>query len=387
MKNKNIEQLIGETFNDIANAIETGQFGKSRIGLTTLGSEHGVETLVQAGVEAQKEGVEVVLIGPKNNTGLETFETDCEDEAHKIMEKLLDENYLQGCVTLHYNFKIGVSTVGKVVTPAFGKDMLIATTTGVSDTNRTIAMFKNTLYGIITAKALGVSKPTVGILNVDNAHNVVRLLEKLNTQGYEINFSESKRSDGGKVMRGNDLLMASCDVMVTDTLTGNILMKLFSSFHTGGSYEAVGYGYGPGIGFDHDKIINIISRASGTKVIANAISYTAKLAQGHLIDVIEEEYKKLKASRFDEIIQDYLKENTAKTKSEASFKMPEKEVITEEISGIDVLDLDEALNTLLQDGIYAETGMGCTGPIILVSKDKLNEAKQRLNESGYIALQ
>ena len=36
--------------------------------------------------------------------------------------------------------------------------------------------------------------------------------------------------------------------MVTDSLTGNILMKMMSSYCTGGSYEAVGYGYGPGIG-------------------------------------------------------------------------------------------------------------------------------------------
>ena len=30
-------------------------------------------------------------------------------------------------------------------------------------------------------------------------------------------------------MRGNDLLMGIPDVMVTDTLTGNLLMKVFSS--------------------------------------------------------------------------------------------------------------------------------------------------------------
>jgi len=32
-------------------------------------------------------------------------------------------------------------------------------------------------------------------------------------------------------MRGNDLLAASCDVMVTDTLTGNLLVKILSAFY------------------------------------------------------------------------------------------------------------------------------------------------------------
>ena len=40
-------------------------------------------------------------------------------------------------------------------------------------------------------------------------------------------------------MRGNDLLAGAPDVMVTDTLTGNIFMKVFSSFTTGGNYESL----------------------------------------------------------------------------------------------------------------------------------------------------
>ena len=69
-------------------------------------------------------------------------------------------------------------------------------------------------------------------------------------------------------MRGNDLLVGACDVMVTDSLTGNILMKMMSSYCTGGSYEAVGYGYGPGIGEGYDRLVMIVSRASGAPVLA-----------------------------------------------------------------------------------------------------------------------
>ena len=81
-------------------------------------------------------------------------------------------------------------------------------------------------------------------------------------------------------MRGNDVLMGSADGMVTDSLPGNILSKMLSSACTGGSYEAVGYGYGPGIGKGYDRLVMIISRASGAPVIAGAINYAAQLVRG-----------------------------------------------------------------------------------------------------------
>jgi glycine/sarcosine/betaine reductase complex component C subunit alpha len=379
MEKNKIKKLIGEAFNDIADAISTGQFGsKIKIGLTTLGSEHGVEALVKGAEQAAKEGFEVVLIGPKVETKLEVVEVNCEKEVHTKMEELLESNYIQGCVTLHYNFNIGVSTVGRVVTPAYGKEMLLATTTGTSDTDRTISMFKNAVYGVITAKALGNPIPTVGILNVDNARSVEKLQLKLKNQGYPISFGESVRADGGMIMRGNDLLTSSVDVMVTDTLTGNILMKLFSAYHTGGSYEALGYGYGPGIGIDHQHIINIISRASGTPVVKNALCYAAELAKGNLIAIIKDEYKQLQAHGFDELITTYKEENAVRLENNEAFTMPSKEAVTAEIIGIDILELEIMVEKLLRNGIYAESGMGCTGPIILVAPAKLDQAKQIL---------
>ena len=61
---------------------------------------------------------------------------------------------IQGCVTSHYNFPIGVSTVGRVITPARGKEMIIATTTGTSSTNRVEGMVKNAISGISLQKLL-----------------------------------------------------------------------------------------------------------------------------------------------------------------------------------------------------------------------------------------
>ncbi|XMB86122.1 glycine/sarcosine/betaine reductase complex component C subunit alpha [Mycoplasmatota bacterium WC44] len=377
----NIKKLIGHAFLDIANAMETGEFGKVKVGITLLGGELGVDNILKGAEAAANDGVDVVVIGPKVETNLELIEVSDESEAHKKMEELIDSNYIQGAVTMHYNFDIGVSTVGRVITPAFGKEMLIATTTGTSDTDRTVSMFKNAIYGIITAKALGINNPTLGILNVDNARGVERCLKELQSNGYDINFGESGRSDGGSVMRGNDLLQGSVDVLVTDTLTGNILMKMFSSFTTGGSFESTGFGYGPGIGFDNKRIINILSRASGTPVVANAIKYVASLAKGNLNEIVASEYKKVSNAKFFDII-DELKSKQVNTTE--SFEMPDKEIVTSEISGIDILDLEPAVESLLRSGIYAESGMGCTGPVILISDTNKENSKKILTENKYI---
>ncbi len=387
MDDKNLKNIIAQSFLDIAKGVETGSFKKRvTIGLTTLGSEHGASNLIQGAEQAvrQNDNFDVVLIGEKADTDLPIVQTDCEADAHKIMEKMLESGEIQACVTMHYNFNIGTSTVGRVLTPGRGKEMFLATTTGTSAPQRTIAMLKNALYGIATAKAMGIANPTVGILNLDGARQVQRALYELNENGYTINFAESTRADGGSIMRGNDLLAGACDVMVMDTLTGNIMMKVFSSYTTGGSYEANGFGYGPGIGFDMDKTVLILSRASGIPVVANALAYAAKLAQNKVIDVVSAEYQKAQSAGLDAIISG-LQETTAKPQSDKKdFEPPAKEVVTEQISGIDIMDLEDAVELLMQNGIYAESGMGCTGPIALVSTANAEKASELLREAKFI---
>jgi hypothetical protein len=384
--NKTIKQLIGKTFMEIADAMQTGSFGKRvKVGLTTLGSEHGTSNLVKGAELAARSSndFEIVLIGPKVDTTLEVVEANNEIEAHKKMEELLDSGSIDACVTMHYNFPIGVATVGKVVTPGMGKEMLIATTTGTSSSNRVEAMVRNALYGIITAKAMGIEDPTVGILNVDGARQVERILKGLNSNGYKVNFSESVRSDGGAVMRGNDLLAGSTDVMVTDTLTGNILMKVFSSYTTGGSYEAMGYGYGPGVGENFDRIILILSRASGAPVVANAIKYAAKLAAGNLIEISKKEFLGAKAAKLDELLGTVTKE-VKKAEANETVVAPPKEVVTGAIAGVDIMQLEDAVKELWKCGIYAESGMGCTGPIVMVSEEKIDKARKILEAADFL---
>lgn len=380
-----IKKMIGEAFNDVAKAIETGKFGKSvKVALTILGSEHGTENLVK-GAEKAVFGADfdIVLIGPKVDTNLEIVEANSEEEIHKIMETMLDSGEIQACVTNHYSFPIGVSTVGRVVTPGMGKEMFIATTTGTSATNRTEAMFKNALYGIVTAKAMGNPSPTVGILNLDNARSVERALKELQANGYDINFGQSQRADGGSVMRGNDLLTGSVDVMVMDTLTGNIMMKVFSSYSTGGSYEASGYGYGPGIGMDYERNILILSRASGVPVVANALSYAANLAKGDLNGIVKSEFAKVKAAGFDKIVAGLNKDK--KLASTEEVKMPDKEIVTGSIVGIDIMDLEDAVEALWKADIYAESGMGCTGPMVMMHETKEEKAREVLEKAGFVA--
>ncbi len=102
-----------------------------------------------------------MLIGPKVDSDLTQVIAETEEEGYKKMEELLDKGEIGACVTMHYSFPIGVSTVGRVVTPpGKGKEMIIATTTGTSSPHRVEAMVINGISGIITAKAMGIEEPT-----------------------------------------------------------------------------------------------------------------------------------------------------------------------------------------------------------------------------------
>lgn len=376
---KNVKERVAGVFNEVAAAMETGQFGqKKKIGLTLLDSEHGVDELKKAAQLAENKynDLEVDLIGCEGD------KCSCLADAHSIMDQKLENEELDAAVTLHYNFPLGVSTVGRVITPGQGKEMLIATTTGTTATDRVPAMLKNTIYGIAAAKALGIEKPRVGILNVEGARLVEKNLQKLKANGYQFEFATSVRADGGSVMRGNDLLLGTPDIMVTDTLTGNMLMKVFSAFNTGGQYEAVGYGYGPGVGEDYDKLIGIISRASGAPVIAKALKFMAEVAQGNLLELTKTELKAAKKAGLNDLIAELKAKNSAV--KEEKVKKPEKKVTDEEISGIDILEIEAAKESLWQQDIYAETGMGCTGPVILIAEADEAEARKKLQKAGFI---
>lgn len=167
------------------------------------------------------------------------------------------------------------------------------------------------------------------------------------------------RGDGGFLLRGNDLLCGAVDVCVADTLTGNVLMKVFSAFTSGGSYETSGWGYGPSVGEGWDKVVSIVSRASGAPVIANALAYTAAAVRGRLPAVVAEEIRLAKAAGMDDELAAFSKVAAA---PRDEVQAPPAVPTDEEIHGIDVLDLELAVRCLWKENIYAEAAMGCLKP-------------------------
>ena len=89
MSENNIRNVIGKVFNDIADAMETGQFGdKAIVGVTVAGSELGIDNIVKGAEMAQNkdESIKVVLIGPKVDSKLTQYNVDGEDAQHKKMD-------------------------------------------------------------------------------------------------------------------------------------------------------------------------------------------------------------------------------------------------------------------------------------------------------------
>jgi hypothetical protein len=377
-------QIIGEALAGLVEQARTGG-PKIPVGLVAAGSELGTEELLRGALLAMEQDcrLQVVAIGPRlpGFDSVQWLETS-EDEAEisGAMESALSEARISAAVALHYPFPLGVTTIGRVLTPAKGRPLLIASSTGMSAASRVEAMVRNAVYGVAVAKALGLENPTVGVLNLDGAASVLRALSRMAESGYSVNFAGSVRADGGSLLRGNDLLAGAADVCVCDTLTGNVLMKLFSAFTTGGGCEALGWGYGPSVGEHWAKIVSIISRASGTPVIANALCYTAALVRGGLVRRVEDELAAARNAGLDRIIASFASASAAEEEVAAPVRQP----TDTEIHGIDVLALEAAVKTLWKAGIYAESGMGCTGPVVKVPGSDAARAREQLGKGGYL---
>lgn len=378
-----LEKKVASIFMEMADGIESGNFGKRpKIALTGMGSEHGEENSMAAAVIAAKKGVDVQYIGSFENPAVTTIAVEDDEAGHAKMDELLESGEIDGAVTMHYPFPIGVSTVGRAVTPATGKEMFIANTTGTSSTDRVEGMILNAIAGIAVAKACGIEKPTVGILNVDSARQVEMALKELAENGYDITFAESSRADGGCVLRGNDVLKGTPDILVTDSLTGNVLTKMLSAFTTGGSYEATGFGYGPGIGRGYKKLVLIVSRASGAPILANALQFAGELVSNNIFAIAEAEYKAADKAGLKEAIEK--RKPKAKAAEAETVTAPPSEPVPAAIPGIDVIELDDAVQLLWKNGIYAESGMGCTGPMVMMSEANHEKAVELLKGAGFI---
>ena len=84
------KQVISEVLLEVANAIETGNFGKKlKVGLTTLGSEHGFENLLNGAILAKNPVFDIVLIGK----GHEDYQ-----EINGVRHHFLDREVVEECL-------------------------------------------------------------------------------------------------------------------------------------------------------------------------------------------------------------------------------------------------------------------------------------------------
>ena len=187
-------------------------------------------------------------------------------------------------------------------------------------------------------------------------------------------------------MRGNDLLKGTPDVMVMDSLTGNLMMKMFGAYTTGGSYEANGFGYGPGLGEGFNSLVLIVSRASGAPVIANACAYAAELLNNGWNKLAAKEYAAANKAGLAEIVEGIKASNVKAAPAAGAAKVtaPAKEPVPAAILGVEVTDIEDAVTALWAEGIYAESGMGCTGPVVMISNANEEKAKDILKAKGFI---
>ncbi|NLS55777.1 glycine/sarcosine/betaine reductase complex component C subunit alpha [Hafnia alvei] len=371
---------FSQALRDVADTLSS-KAPRMKIALTALGSELPNSDLMQAASDVLGN-IDPVIIGPEGLEGSIHHHANTLAQAHQIMERLLANGDIDGAVTLHYNFALGTTTATQIHSVASGRRMVLSSTTGSSDARRADALVKNALAGLAVADALGISHPTLGILNVDGAPAAERILQRLALTGFPINFAASSRADGGALMRGNDLIRAIPNVMVCDTLTGNLLIKLWSAGLSGGEVETTGCGYGVGLGPHQHAIVCIISRASGIATIAGAMQFCAQMAQREVIKRWQARWQHAQRVGIEQlltrnaVVDDPSSTSTLNTQD--SVPTPVKTVVDDEIHGIDILQLDQAQRCLWLQGIYAETGMGCTGPVLMIHHQNRADALKHL---------
>jgi len=352
-----------------------GQQADLRLGFTVTGAETGREELESAAAAfmEQNENSHIILYGATS-----------EKDNQSAMEAALGQSTIDGALTFHYNFPIGTATTGLVRIPPEGKELFIATATGTTALNRVHALVKNALFGRAAARAWGIDDPLIGFLNLEGAASALKAYKKLIDSGYRATPAVSTRGGDG-LLRGNDILKGACDVLVCDSLTGNAVVKLISAYDSAGVRETTGAGYGCGL-FE-GKPVGIISRATGASVAADALAYLAKMVRRSFADILQDELTAAEEAGLEGILKTFgTDEGSSGGKKEAGGRraMPEKTPVDSVVEGIDVLEIEYAVEELLAAGIYCQSGMGCTGPVVMVSSGNRQKAVEILKDRSFL---
>ncbi len=119
-------------------------------------------------------------------------------------------------------------------------------------------------------------------------------------------------------------------------------------------------------------------------MIVNAVEYATQTVTGDLFSLAKQEYGKAKKAGLQALIDEAKQRMQTAEAPAKKATAPPKETCTEEIHGIEVMELDEAVEALWAKGIYAESGMGCTGPVLMINDGRAEAAYAVLREKGYI---
>ena len=158
--------------------------------------------------------------------------------------------------------------------------------------------------------------------------------------------------------------------LVCDFLTGNVLIKMLSSFTTGGSFESTG-GYGPGIGRDYDKLVLIISRA-WRPLIANAPSFADELVRGGVQKIAKAEFALADKAGLEELLRQKrggFRSGGSQGRGEGPAKGPHRRHPRHRGHG------HRGCRAGAGPGYLCRVAMGCTGPLVLVSDANEERAK------------
>ncbi|MDF2674920.1 MAG: glycine reductase, partial [Clostridiales bacterium] len=103
-----------------------------------------------------------------------------------------------------------------------------------------------------------------------------------------------------------------------------------------------------------------------------------------IVEIAKKEFAALNKAGFKEVLTKITQAADSKKEKTEEVKAPPKKVVTFAIAGIDILELENAVQELWKNNIYSESGMGCTGPIVLVNDEDADKAKEVLVKKEYL---
>ena len=136
------------------------------------------------------------------------------------------------------------------------------------------------------------------------------------------------------------------------------------------------------------EALDFIREHQDPKTILSAVVHIdEKTPHMHLCFVPLTEDKRLSAKAEKAGLSKILAARKAAAKPAAEAETvtaPPAEPCTASIPGIEVMDLEDAVQALWKAGIYAESGMGCTGPLVMMSEANHEKALEILKKAGYV---